>query len=374
MDLYFIRHGETDWNKHKRLQGRQDVPLNDKGLAQAKMLAIYLKKEKIDRVISSPLQRAKTTADTIAASLQLPVSVDPLLIERSFGQAEGMTFEQYSTHYPDGIYPEMERTSTIQARCIQLIENFSTFKEKKIVIVSHGELINNVLDILSQGTIKNEKLNNGSISHIKFTDDHWKIMSYNQSPADLLHEHIENECQDNTYIDQLQFLREKFIDSKQAKTHIIIVKNLYTKSSKKIKFQYGLFLAKLYRTYGLEDASYFPLAKDMLTKCFNFAQSSNENDTLIETYMELGELYKNMNNYNLALNAFAEALNLATQYTNKDALYLQFGKCYFECGNLNQAENYFYRSLDIRKEKGQLTLLEETQQAIDLLEKQLVQA
>lgn len=372
MDLYFIRHGETDWNKHKRLQGHQDVPLNDKGLAQAKMLAIYLKKEKIDRVISSPLQRAKTTADTIAASLQLPVTVDPLLIERSFGEAEGMTFEQYSTRYPDGNYPQMEKKSTIQARCIQLIESFSTYKEKKMVIVSHGELINHILDILSQGSIKNQKLNNGSISHIKLKNDQWKIISYNQSPADLLHEHIENECAENTYFDEFDYLREKFIDPKQAKMHIIISKNLYTKSSKKIKFQYGLFLSKLYRIYGLEDASYFPLAKDMLTKCLHYAQSINEQEAIIETYVELGELYKNMRNYNNALNYFAEALNLSTQHY-KDKVYQQFGKCYLECGNLNQAENYFYRALDIRKETGNLAQIKETQNAINMLSKQLVQ-
>lgn len=110
----------------------------------------------------------------------------------------------------------------------------------------------------------------------------------------------------------------------------------------------------------------------MLTKCLHYAQSINEQEAIIETYVELGELYKNMRNYNNALNYFAEALDLSTQHY-KDKVYQQFGKCYLECGNLNQAENYFYRALDIRKETGNLAQIKETQNAINMLSKQLVQ-
>ena len=72
MIFYFVRHGETDWNVLKKIQGTTDVPLNETGLRQARELAEKLVKEKyqIDRVYSSPQIRAQVTAQTAARALQ----------------------------------------------------------------------------------------------------------------------------------------------------------------------------------------------------------------------------------------------------------------------------------------------------------------
>ena len=86
-----IRHGQTDWNAQRRLQGSTDIPLNDVGRAQARDAVAVLSAYEWDAIASSPLSRAAETADLIAAGLGLSdVRRVPELTERSFGPAEGL--------------------------------------------------------------------------------------------------------------------------------------------------------------------------------------------------------------------------------------------------------------------------------------------
>jgi 2,3-bisphosphoglycerate-dependent phosphoglycerate mutase len=89
MRLYLIRHGQTAWNVEKRAQGHTDIPLDDIGLLQAESLARAMVGTKIDRLLTSDLQRAKQTADAIAQVKSMPVEVTSDLRERSFGEWEG---------------------------------------------------------------------------------------------------------------------------------------------------------------------------------------------------------------------------------------------------------------------------------------------
>lgn len=89
--FYFLRHGETDWNKVGRLQGQTDIPLNDTGREQARLAAPILKKYAIDRIIASPLSRALETAQIINEVLQKPLIADERLCEKNFGVYEGKT-------------------------------------------------------------------------------------------------------------------------------------------------------------------------------------------------------------------------------------------------------------------------------------------
>lgn len=88
--FYFVRHGETDWNKAGRIQGSTDIPLNETGRAQAEAAIKVLSRLPIDRVISSDLQRAYETASIINAVLQKPMDIDPGLRERGYGAFEGL--------------------------------------------------------------------------------------------------------------------------------------------------------------------------------------------------------------------------------------------------------------------------------------------
>jgi broad specificity phosphatase PhoE len=92
--LLLVRHGETDWNAEGRIQGHADVPLNARGLEQAKELAGRLGGEAIDTIYASDLSRARVTAEIVGAALGVPVVIDPDLREIDVGAVEGLTFEE----------------------------------------------------------------------------------------------------------------------------------------------------------------------------------------------------------------------------------------------------------------------------------------
>ncbi len=100
--FWFMRHGETDWNRDGLIQGSTDVPLNATGRAQAADAAVILAGRGITAVWSSPLQRARETADVVAAALGLPVTVDEGLREAGFGTHEGQVMGEWFTAWAAG--------------------------------------------------------------------------------------------------------------------------------------------------------------------------------------------------------------------------------------------------------------------------------
>ncbi len=89
MRLYIIRHGETEWNKVKRLQGQTDIPLAEEGIRLARETGKGMREEPIDLVISSPLTRAVQTAELLTEGRNIPILTDDRIIEISFGEWEG---------------------------------------------------------------------------------------------------------------------------------------------------------------------------------------------------------------------------------------------------------------------------------------------
>ena len=98
--LVVVRHGETDWNRIRRLQGHTDIPLNEAGLAQALRLVDALADVPIDAIHASDLARAFATAAPIAAARGLPIVRNPLLRERHYGVLEGRTFPEIVAQMP----------------------------------------------------------------------------------------------------------------------------------------------------------------------------------------------------------------------------------------------------------------------------------
>ncbi len=101
--FYFVRHGETDWNAERRLQGQLDIPLNDLGRRQSVRCGSTLRGLLADRhkapadfaFISSPLSRARETMEIMRGELGLPLkgyTIEPRLAELSFGRWEGLTY------------------------------------------------------------------------------------------------------------------------------------------------------------------------------------------------------------------------------------------------------------------------------------------
>ena len=100
--IYLVRHGDTKWSPERRLAGRTDLPLTDDGEANAKKLAPRLAQIAFDRVYTTPLQRARRTAEL--AGFANRAVVDPRLIEMSFGDYEGRTVQEIRVERPGYAY------------------------------------------------------------------------------------------------------------------------------------------------------------------------------------------------------------------------------------------------------------------------------
>ncbi len=139
--FWFLRHGETDWNAQNLSQGAVDIPLNETGLAQARSASLLLRGRGIRSIISSPLSRAKVTADMAAAQLGLPVQVDDGLKEVAFGVMEGKPMSEWFQPWVDGLLtPEgAESFPRLTKRAVAAI-NRSIARPPVVLVVAHGAL------------------------------------------------------------------------------------------------------------------------------------------------------------------------------------------------------------------------------------------
>jgi broad specificity phosphatase PhoE len=101
-ELLLVRHGETDWNRERRFQGHADPPLNDAGREQAHELAESLAREGIDAIYTSDLQRARETAEILAARFGSEVVALRELREIDVGDWQGLTWPEIEERHPDG--------------------------------------------------------------------------------------------------------------------------------------------------------------------------------------------------------------------------------------------------------------------------------
>jgi broad specificity phosphatase PhoE len=140
--FWFLRHGETDWNTKDLSQGNVDIPLNETGLAQARSACLMLRERGIRSIISSPLSRAKVTADIAAAELGLPVQLDNGLREVAYGVKEGVPMADWAySDWVDGLStPDgAESFPTLTTRAIAAI-NRCTARPPVVLVVAHGAL------------------------------------------------------------------------------------------------------------------------------------------------------------------------------------------------------------------------------------------
>ncbi len=158
MLIYFMRHGETDWNIVRRMQGRSDIPLNQNGLRQAQEAAAAMRDIPIDRILTSPLQRAQQTAQAVAAGRDVPVLVEELLTEMDFGDLEGLllrespvcqtVFSDPAHYVPLG---HGETYESLDARCRAVLTELLPSLEGQyhhVLLCTHGAFIKGVVRIL----------------------------------------------------------------------------------------------------------------------------------------------------------------------------------------------------------------------------------
>lgn len=195
-----IRHGETAWNADSRLQGHQDVPLNERGRWQAARLAEALADEAITAVVSSDLSRAAETARAFAQPLGLPMSFDPGLRERCFGLLEGLTYAEIEDRFPDLALrwrarepafgpPGGESLSDFSIRSVMAATRWASIHSgSTIALVTHG----GVLDSLYRAALRLElqaprtwQLGNAAINRLLYTGNGFSLVGWND------HQHLE---------------------------------------------------------------------------------------------------------------------------------------------------------------------------------------
>ncbi|WP_309708490.1 histidine phosphatase family protein [Pseudolysinimonas sp.] len=154
-DVYLVRHGETEWNRQRRIQGLTDIPLNATGREQARLTGLLLTRRPISRVVASPLGRARETAEIIATQIGLDApQLREAFVERNYGAAEGLDFHEIDVRYPPGVdVPGRESREDVAARVIPALQTLAAeHPGEAIVVVSHGGAIRAALMTAAPGS------------------------------------------------------------------------------------------------------------------------------------------------------------------------------------------------------------------------------
>ena len=191
-----IRHGETDWNAERRIQGHRDLPLNATGLAQATALARSLADLRVDAIFSSDLLRARQTAQPLADALGLPLQLEPDLRERNFGCCEGKTIDEVmagdavvarglSARRPDFVLPGGESLLLHWVRVEACFEGLAArHAGQTIVVVSHGGVLDLVYRRARCVPIERPRdfpLPNASVNWLSIDSECWELESWGET-------------------------------------------------------------------------------------------------------------------------------------------------------------------------------------------------
>jgi probable phosphoglycerate mutase len=180
--IYLVRHGETDWNRERRIQGSSDIPLNSTGRAQAKTTGELLARREWHGIFASPLSRAMETAQIIAAEVGLaaPTAL-PEVVERRYGDAEGRTDVEVDALYPgDTEVPGRETRASVSERALPALVRLAEENHgKSVIVVAHGGVIAAILAAVAperprapivNGSVHSFRHDDGSLYLVNFDD------------------------------------------------------------------------------------------------------------------------------------------------------------------------------------------------------------
>lgn len=169
--IVLVRHGQTEWNRGRRVQGHSDVPLNDEGRRQARALAEELHGETVDAVYASDLGRARETAEILASARGGQVITLPELREKHFGTWEGMTDAEVLERFPDAHttgWGDGETTDEMTARILAAVEGIAERHPGELVlVVTHGGPMRALLRHCDGGT---SAIDNCGVVRLEFRD------------------------------------------------------------------------------------------------------------------------------------------------------------------------------------------------------------
>ena len=187
--ISLVRHGQTDWNLAKRIQGSSDIPLNGTGRAQADATGRALAGGRFDAVFASPLSRALDTARIIAEHLGLgePGTL-PAVAERQYGEAEGLTGAEILERWPEGTpVPGRETREEVVKRALPaLVELGGAHPGQNLIVVSHGGVISSLVRHVTDHALPGpgEVIPNGSVHRFRYDDGRLTLDRFNLGPED----------------------------------------------------------------------------------------------------------------------------------------------------------------------------------------------
>ncbi len=162
MLIYLTRHGKTDLNKEERVSGTNTAQLIEEGIEQANKISEKLKDKKIEKIFSSPFDRAFLTAKIIGEKQNLQVERNEFLKEFDFGnmegnKMEGETMENLKKRRVDlkFKFPEGDSYLDVVERTSKFLDKLLTLKNKKVLLVSHAGTMRAILSILTEQDYKN---------------------------------------------------------------------------------------------------------------------------------------------------------------------------------------------------------------------------
>lgn len=178
MKIYVVRHGQTEWNVLKKMQGSADIPLNEKGIDQAKQTKQNLNNINLDIVFCSPLIRAKQTAEIIIEGRDLNIVYDERLRERNYGEFEGTSkssfnYNDFWAYNKNLKYDIAENVQDFFSRIYNFLDEIKTnYSDKNILIVCHAGVVK-AIECYANGMMEDEEIgpylpDNTSISEYKF--------------------------------------------------------------------------------------------------------------------------------------------------------------------------------------------------------------
>jgi 2,3-bisphosphoglycerate-dependent phosphoglycerate mutase len=199
-EIWLVRHGETPWNAVNRVQGWEDIPLNQNGIDQAEALARHIKRlnqagETLDAIYSSDLKRAHHTATVVADSIGMPVSIEPGVRERHFGVLQGLIYDEMQQHQPEAYriwrsrdpnleMPAGESLGFFRERVVKAIDKLAAkHAGKRIMVVSHGGAMDIIWRHASQVSLQEDRkapLLNASLNRLSIAPENWKILSWGE--------------------------------------------------------------------------------------------------------------------------------------------------------------------------------------------------
>ena len=190
-DLVLVRHGETEWNRLGKVQGLSDIPLNETGRRQARDAGRRLKSQHWDAIAASPLGRAAETAEIIAREVGLrgPELVEAL-VERNYGEAEGMTGEEIDRRWGGELKARESRESVLERVVPALVALAERHPDSRVLVVTHGGVIGSLVRMTTDWAWPEHgvRIENGSDHVFRVEDGRVSLITFAGRPwsADLL--------------------------------------------------------------------------------------------------------------------------------------------------------------------------------------------